>query len=404
MPIEYAGGGVVEEHTAVREAVGVFDVTHLGKASVRGPGAAAFVNACLTNDLGRIGPARRSTRCAATTRRRRGRRPDRLPASPTTTCFLGPERGQHRRGGPPAAPRPRRTGVEVTDQHQRLRRARRAGPARRRGAAGRSGCRPGTTTCRFADADWHGRPVIVCRTGYTGEHGYELRAALGRRAGAVGRAARGRPRRTAGCPAGWAPGTRCAPRWATRCTARTCRSTSRRCRPVRLGGRLEEARVLGPRRAGRREGGRPRRGCCWGLLAAGPRHPARRTCQVRDGHGEVVGEVTSGTFSPTLKQGIGLALLDRRCGRGRRGRGRRARPRGGRDGRQAAVRAGPDPAGLTPSAPAAQVQARQTPSRRPPGPPSTPAGVQAACGEDERRPRRGRPRSRPRRPRPARHR
>ena len=38
MPLEYAG--VVKEHTAVREAVGVFDVSHLGKAMVRGPGAA----------------------------------------------------------------------------------------------------------------------------------------------------------------------------------------------------------------------------------------------------------------------------------------------------------------------------------------------------------------------------
>mgnify|MGYP003624039244 CR=1 FL=1 len=56
MPIEYPGGGVVAEHTAVRERVGVFDVSHLGKASVRGPGALDFVNARLTNDLRRIGP------------------------------------------------------------------------------------------------------------------------------------------------------------------------------------------------------------------------------------------------------------------------------------------------------------------------------------------------------------
>ena len=34
MPLEYAGAGVVKEHTAVREAVGVFDVSHLGKATV----------------------------------------------------------------------------------------------------------------------------------------------------------------------------------------------------------------------------------------------------------------------------------------------------------------------------------------------------------------------------------
>src|SRR5919205_2517460 len=58
MPLEYAGGGVLREHAAVREDVGVFDVSHLGKARVTGPGAAEFVNACLTNDLGRIGPGR----------------------------------------------------------------------------------------------------------------------------------------------------------------------------------------------------------------------------------------------------------------------------------------------------------------------------------------------------------
>ena len=55
MPLEYAAG-VVKEHTAVREGVGVFDVSHLGKAVVAGPGAFDFVNSTLTNDLTRIGP------------------------------------------------------------------------------------------------------------------------------------------------------------------------------------------------------------------------------------------------------------------------------------------------------------------------------------------------------------
>src|SRR5512142_1396491 len=58
MPIEYPGGGVVREHTAVREGVGVFDVSHLGKARVSGPGAVDAVNAFFTNDLRRIGPGR----------------------------------------------------------------------------------------------------------------------------------------------------------------------------------------------------------------------------------------------------------------------------------------------------------------------------------------------------------
>ena len=68
MPLEYPTG-VVKEHTAVREAVGIFDVSHLGKAVVSGPGAADYVNAHAdqrpAQDRAR---ARRSTRCAATPR------------------------------------------------------------------------------------------------------------------------------------------------------------------------------------------------------------------------------------------------------------------------------------------------------------------------------------------------
>ena len=54
MPLEYPTG-VVKEHTAVRDGVGIFDVSHLGKAMVVGPGAAELVNATFTNDLRRIG-------------------------------------------------------------------------------------------------------------------------------------------------------------------------------------------------------------------------------------------------------------------------------------------------------------------------------------------------------------
>src|SRR5687768_5836279 len=56
MPLEYVSAGVLAEHAAVRNAVGIFDVSHLGKASITGRGAADFVNRCLTADLGKIGP------------------------------------------------------------------------------------------------------------------------------------------------------------------------------------------------------------------------------------------------------------------------------------------------------------------------------------------------------------
>ena len=65
-------------------------------------------------------------------------------------------------------------GVEVEDQHRVARRARGAGPAQRRGARGaRAADRPRLHVVRRAPRG-QGRPVVVCRTGYTGERGYEL--------------------------------------------------------------------------------------------------------------------------------------------------------------------------------------------------------------------------------------
>lgn len=54
MPIEYQG--VLAEHTAVRTAAGMFDLTHLGKIDVAGAGATEWLQAVLTNDLARIAP------------------------------------------------------------------------------------------------------------------------------------------------------------------------------------------------------------------------------------------------------------------------------------------------------------------------------------------------------------
>lgn len=56
MPLEFLGGGVLAEHTAVRERVGLFDVSHMGTFVVSGPGAKDGLNEVFTNDLNRIGP------------------------------------------------------------------------------------------------------------------------------------------------------------------------------------------------------------------------------------------------------------------------------------------------------------------------------------------------------------
>lgn len=49
MPIQYEG--IVEEHNAVRNACGVFDVSHMGEFTVRGDDAERFVNHIFTNDV-----------------------------------------------------------------------------------------------------------------------------------------------------------------------------------------------------------------------------------------------------------------------------------------------------------------------------------------------------------------
>ena len=56
MPLQY--GGVIAEHMAVREGVGVFDVTHLGRFQLNGPGATAAIRHELCNDITNIEPGR----------------------------------------------------------------------------------------------------------------------------------------------------------------------------------------------------------------------------------------------------------------------------------------------------------------------------------------------------------
>ena len=49
MPVQYEG--IRQEHMAVREAVGVFDVSHMGQVETRGPDAARFLQHLLSNDI-----------------------------------------------------------------------------------------------------------------------------------------------------------------------------------------------------------------------------------------------------------------------------------------------------------------------------------------------------------------
>lgn len=52
MPVQYST--ITDEHLCVRRAAGIFDISHMGEVIVRGPAAAAFLNATLTNDARKL--------------------------------------------------------------------------------------------------------------------------------------------------------------------------------------------------------------------------------------------------------------------------------------------------------------------------------------------------------------
>jgi len=308
MPLEYAGSGVVKEHTAVREAVGVFDVSHLGKASVRGPGAATYVNSTLSNDLARIHPGKAQyTLCCDDAT---GGVVDDLiaylhddhhvflvPNAANTAEVLRRLRDQ--------AP----SGVEIVDRHDSEAVLAVQGP-RSDEVLEALRLPVGHEYMSFVEADFEGAPVVVCRTGYTGERGYELVCA-NELAPALWDALL-----DAGSPFGLLP---CG--LGARDTLRTemgyplhGQDISLDVTPVqaRLGwavGWKKDAFWGKDRLVAERERGASRvlRG-----LKAVRRGIPRPGMQVLSGpSGEPVGQITSGTFSPTLRTGIALALLDK---------------------------------------------------------------------------------------------
>ncbi|WP_433049836.1 glycine cleavage system aminomethyltransferase GcvT [Dactylosporangium sp. CS-033363] len=306
MPLEYAGGGVLKEHTAVREDVGVFDVSHLGKARVRGRGAAAFVNTCLSNDLDRISAGQAQyTLCLDD---ETGGVVDDLIAYRfgDDDVFLIPNAANTAevvRRLTAAAP----NGISVVEQHELFAVLAVQGPRSAELLDG-LGLPTDHEYMSFTVSSYQGTDVVVCRTGYTGEHGYELvvpshdahtlwDAIVEAGARPCGLAARDTLRTEMGYPlhgqdlsleitpvqarSGWAVGWKKPAFWG---------------RDVLLA-----EKEAGPRRL------------LWGLEALDRGIP-RAHMSVLNAEGHQIGEVTSGTFSPTRKVGIGLALIDTAAG------------------------------------------------------------------------------------------
>ena len=178
MPIEYPGGGVVAEHTAVREARRRLrrEPPRQGRGHRSGRGG-------LRQRLPDQRPAAGSrpgqaqyTLCCDDGRRRR-RRPHRLPAQSDDDVFLIPNAANTAEVVAGCRP-PRRRASPSTNLHRDYGVIAVQGTRATR-CSSALGLPTGHDYMSFVEADWQGRPVIVCRTGYTGERGYELRARAG---------------------------------------------------------------------------------------------------------------------------------------------------------------------------------------------------------------------------------
>jgi aminomethyltransferase len=312
MPIEYPGGGVLKEHEAVRARVGLFDVSHLGKLAVTGPGAAAFVDSALTNALERIQPGKAQyTLCLDDATAGvvddlivylRGE-DDVLLVPNAANC------ADVARRLVAVAP----AGVTVTDLHERLGVLAVQGPLADEVLV-TLGLPVGHDYMSFVDTSWGGGAVTVCRTGYTGERGYELLPDVAG-AGTLWDALSAEVTARGGLPAGLG----------ARDTLRTEMGYPLHGHELSLEITPVQARVgwaVGwkkPAFWGRevllaeRERGADR--LARGLLAL-ERGVPRADQAVLAAGGVPVGRTTSGTFSPTLKQGIALGLLDRSVSEG----------------------------------------------------------------------------------------
>jgi aminomethyltransferase len=311
MPLQYEG--VVAEHTAVRTAVGLFDVSHLGKAVVRGSGAKEFVNRCLANDLNRI-PAG-SAQYTLALNPAGGVTDDLIaylrsedevfliPNAANTTAVVGELQAARDAEG---------TSLEVLNQHRDFAVFAVQGPSSAQVLA-QLGLTGPEAYMSFLDVQWTDaagmqRPLTICRTGYTGEQGYELvprwddALPLWEALAAAVAFCGGRP---AGLGA--------------RDTLRTemgyalhGHELTENITPVEAGvgwavGWKKERFWGRDALLAQKAAGAPRKAV--GLLAR-ERGVPRADVNVLDATGNVVGRTTSGTFSPTLQNGIALALVE----------------------------------------------------------------------------------------------
>ena len=306
MPIEYPGAGVLAEHAAVRERVGIFDVSHLGKASVRGVGALEFLNKCLTNDLTKIddGSAQYTLLCTP-----EGGVVDDLIAyrNSETDFFLVPN-ASNTSEVVSVLQQQAPAGIAVTNLHKEYAVLAVQGPLAPK-VLEALGINTDIDYMAFSHVNIAGADVILCRTGYTGELGYELLPqtkdavavwdalvkAIAPLEGLIcGLGARDTLRTEMGYPLhGHELSLEISPVEASASWA--------------VGWKKEE--FLGSEVLIEQKSGAVQRKSV--AIKSLDRGIPRAGMNVKNSQGEVVGVITSGTFSPTLKHGIALALVSK---------------------------------------------------------------------------------------------
>src|SRR4051794_36787146 len=171
MPVQYEG--IRQEHVAVRTGAGVFDVSHMGEIETSGPQAEAFLQRLLSNDVRKI--AARGAQYSVLCREDGGVLDDLF------TYRLGEDRfltvtnaSNHDKDLAWFSEHAGEFDVEVTDAHEHWAMLAVQGP-RARGAVERiasGGELP--PRMRTADLEAAGANCLVCGTGYTGEDGVEI--------------------------------------------------------------------------------------------------------------------------------------------------------------------------------------------------------------------------------------
>ena len=163
--------GGIAEYSAVRERVGIFDVSHLGKISLKGEGALNFLNQMVTNDLTRItaSQAQYTLLCNED-----GGVVDDLIVyrNSDTDLFLVPNASNTAavfeilKASAPAS-------IEVKNLHTEFGVIAVQGPDSVK-VLNQLGIKAEMDYMAFVNTEIDNSPIILCRTGYTGELGFEI--------------------------------------------------------------------------------------------------------------------------------------------------------------------------------------------------------------------------------------